>query len=519
VNVRLITLLAIPVAAAVAVAMLAAFAPGYLLHQGFPLDDAWIHAVYARELARTGMLAYNPGIPATGETSPLWALALAPLHAIIADPRSVVAATKIFGFILYALSALCVANAIARYSQTAVPAAFLGGALAVMHPDLAAASVSGMEVPLASLTIAFALYAAFRQQPLWLIAAAAATTMSRPETAVIAASFPLFLWARERPMAGGRLAVLAVFGSALAVGLSGFRNWSVSGLFLPATFHAKVGGGRVFDLSAQQAGFEGLLGWFPIVDSIGVLIAAAVGSIVLLWRASTPSAARAASAMYLSGMLFCATSFALIRPVDPAAFYHQRYVLPGVILMIVALPILALELLGRLPRASVLPARVAALALGFALVLQASPARYHRLSNDARNVDDVQVAFGSALATASPSERAWVVDAGASRFFGKAFVVDMIGLNTPDVLRPDAQAYLDTQSPRYLDLFQGWSTVEASERFPQRPFEASTPYTVTSYRRMRRHVLVTCEPAGAMGVMTVRGRSFGFRCASSGDGK
>jgi hypothetical protein len=246
-------------------------------------------------------------------------------------------------------------------------------------------------------------------------------------------------------------------------------------------------------------------------------MAATVASIVLLWRASTSAAARAASAMYLSGTLFCATSFALIRPVDPAAFYHQRYVLPGLVLMIVALPILAFDLLDRLPRALILPARVAAPAFAVALVLQASPARYHRLSNDARNVDDVQVAFGRALATASPSDRAWVVDAGAARFFGNAFVVDMIGLNTPDVLRPDAQAYLDTQSPRYLDLFQGWSTVQASEQFPQRSFEASTPYTVTSYRAMRRHVLVTCEPAGARGVMTVRGRSFTFRCASSGE--
>ena len=57
-----------------AVLMLQLAAPRYLLQQGFPLDDAWIHAVYAREVARNGTLAYNPGVPATGETAPLWAL-------------------------------------------------------------------------------------------------------------------------------------------------------------------------------------------------------------------------------------------------------------------------------------------------------------------------------------------------------------------------------------------------------------------------------------------------------------
>src|SRR6185503_14621945 len=52
------------------------FTPEYLLARGFPLDDAWIHAVYGRSLARSGMLAFNPGVPATGVTSPLWALIL-----------------------------------------------------------------------------------------------------------------------------------------------------------------------------------------------------------------------------------------------------------------------------------------------------------------------------------------------------------------------------------------------------------------------------------------------------------
>ena len=39
---------------------------------GFPLDDAWMHLVYARALAAGEGLAFNPGQPEAGVTAPLW---------------------------------------------------------------------------------------------------------------------------------------------------------------------------------------------------------------------------------------------------------------------------------------------------------------------------------------------------------------------------------------------------------------------------------------------------------------
>ncbi len=44
---------------------------------GFPLDDAWIHQTYARNLARDGRLEFIPGISSAGSTAPLWTLLLA----------------------------------------------------------------------------------------------------------------------------------------------------------------------------------------------------------------------------------------------------------------------------------------------------------------------------------------------------------------------------------------------------------------------------------------------------------
>jgi hypothetical protein len=44
---------------------------------GFPLDDAWIHQTYARNLATTGQFEFVPGQPSAGSTSSAWTLLIA----------------------------------------------------------------------------------------------------------------------------------------------------------------------------------------------------------------------------------------------------------------------------------------------------------------------------------------------------------------------------------------------------------------------------------------------------------
>ena len=47
----------------------------------FPLDDSWIHLHFARNLAEGRGFAYNPGVPVSGSTAPLWTLLLAGVFA------------------------------------------------------------------------------------------------------------------------------------------------------------------------------------------------------------------------------------------------------------------------------------------------------------------------------------------------------------------------------------------------------------------------------------------------------
>ncbi len=66
---------------------------------GFPLDDAWIHQTYARNLARYGRLEFTPGVSSAGSTAPLWTLLLA-LGYLLGMP---------YLFWAYLLGALCLA--------------------------------------------------------------------------------------------------------------------------------------------------------------------------------------------------------------------------------------------------------------------------------------------------------------------------------------------------------------------------------------------------------------------------
>ena len=49
---------------------------------GFPLDDAWIHQTYARNLWQTGRWEYVPGVVSAGSTAPLWTILLAVGYAL-----------------------------------------------------------------------------------------------------------------------------------------------------------------------------------------------------------------------------------------------------------------------------------------------------------------------------------------------------------------------------------------------------------------------------------------------------
>lgn len=477
--------------------------PHYLYSRGFPLDDAWIHMVYGRSLAREHLLAYNPGIPTVGETSPLWAMVLALPHLIPLPVEGRVFLVKVIGWSLHAAGSAFIGLAMYRFSRGA---AIVASMAVLLHPELAAAAVSGMEVPLAEAFIGAQLWSLIGERRLPFLVLAALTPFARPEAGLLGPILG-FLCAptgtiRERLRWSG----LGSLGATVGYGLMFGRNHWVSGAFMPATYSQKVATGLGPKLDSLAQGLTVMLPSLVPIPLIG-LVCLVIG---LGWLGYHLARQRKESRPIwagLSGLLLLAVCSALIYPKDIPAFYHRRYLLVGLPLFLVGLSFLGESLTHRL-RAHL---RWIPGVMWIGVLLLFWPARFRHLDNDAHNIDDVQVALGQRLAVLPAKATFWAVDAGAVRYFGTPFVVDTIGLNTPEINGADGAAFLASHPAEALEVVPTWNrlviTQSDASSIHMESFVPSTAYTVTQWKPMAVHLLLTTEHP-IQGLLDVRGRHY-----------
>jgi hypothetical protein len=497
-------------------AMVLALAPEYLTSRGLPLDEAWVHAVYGRSLARVGTLAFNPGVAGTGETSPLWALSLAVIHATTSRVPAVLLAVKLLGLALHLLTVVVLVGVFTWRGRLGLPA-LAGCMLAAFHPDVVSASMSGTETALATLAAGVLVLAVGAGSAGWTGLLAFTLPFVRPELTILSFAMPVGLFMRRDRRRLAVLTVTACLGTVVAYGVIGARNLALSGRLLPAAFHAGIGSRTLGLFDSEVIGFSDVLGRLPVVDSSIVLLIAVLMAVYVVGdRQASPTPLPRAAVALLGALLFCAASFILVPPLDPATFEHQRHVLPVLPLMVAAVPILVCGVVGRL-----LPARagrglqIAVVALLVLSELVVSRFRYPTLSHDALDVDKVQVVAARQLASLTPDQVVWAADAGAVRYFGGAFVVDLLGGDGLHALGADGQQFLDTHRPRYIELVPVWGSLDSasSRRLPVTHF-APPPLDRTSNEPpMPERWLVECDDPAVSGHVVVRGRSFNFRCA------
>jgi hypothetical protein len=120
----------------------------WILRVGFPLDDAWIHQTYARNLGTNGAWEFIPGQPSAGSTAPAWTVLLSIGYWLNID--FLVWAFLLGWLLLWATgvtAAVGFSRLVSKYSRFSIVA----GAIVVFEWHLTWAAGSGMETLLTGL--------------------------------------------------------------------------------------------------------------------------------------------------------------------------------------------------------------------------------------------------------------------------------------------------------------------------------------------------------------------------------
>ncbi len=224
---------------------------------GFPLDDAWIHCQFARNLALGNGMSYNPGVQSSGSTAPLWTLMLAPPYFFTSN---VIFISKFISLVLYALSCVLVFKIIVFVLDDA-RFAFLGAILSAMISRLMFGALSGMEVMLSAFltTAGVCTYLLYRRKKGMKRYACtvifALASLARPESILLVffALLDSFLLGRvekeEKLFEFARRALIHLLLFLALLSPYFVFNYLAAGEPFPSTFAAKRGGGLVVLLS------------------------------------------------------------------------------------------------------------------------------------------------------------------------------------------------------------------------------------------------------------------------------
>ena len=426
---------------------------GVYYHFGFPLDDAWIHQTYARNLAVRGEWSFLPGQSSGGSTAPLWSALLAIGFWLRLAPY--IWTYSLGAVALWSLAVLS-ESAVRRLVTSYRPRFPWVGAALALEWHLVWAAASGMETLLFALlaTATLVLIISGSQKYFSLGLLIGLSIWVRPDgltllgPAVMMILLMLPSWSK-------RLRALVNlgmgFGSLFALYL--LFNLMISGSPLPNTFYAK---------QAEYADYLKLpflvrfgSEAFPVLKGMGIILLP--GMLLTLLSAIRRRAwGVLAAAVWFVGFL------ALYAWRLPVTYQYGRYVMP-------AMPIFfLLGLAGLLEFISVrghhwrwiISMSWKLVAGGVLLVFWVLGALHY--AQDVAFIESEMVATAKWVSTDLPPNALVAAhDIGALGYFGRHDLIDLAGLVTPELipfLRDEQRiaAYLNERGVNFLVTFPDW---------------------------------------------------------------
>ncbi len=463
---------------------------------GFPLDDAWIHQTYARNLARNGRLEFIPGIASSGSTSPLWTILLA-IGYLLRLPYLA------WAYLMGGLSLWLLAGAGMRLWRQLWPdfaqRDWLAGLVLVLTWPLVWAAASGMETLLfAALGLFLASeFASLQvrksqgtsgssargkfptsnlQSPALLGFLSGLLILVRPDGLVLLLLVTIGLGLRVGTI-GQRLKRITVFvGSAVLPLLPyfAFNLWS-SGSVWPNTFYAKQIEYAIllaqplvsrvirllyFSLGGPESGWRGLSGAHLL------LLPGLVTAVILALRTDWQKK----QLVRLLPLLWAGGHIILYAWRLPVTYQHGRYLLATLPVWIIYGLAGWLWLLNKIhsDRAAFMSRQVARLTFGFLLLffLLLGGQSY---AQDVAFIENEMVAVAHWLAeNTQPYELIAAHDIGAIGYFAERPLLDLAGLITPEIIpyldnEMEIGRYIQGNSADYLVTAPGWPYTQITQ--------------------------------------------------------
>ena len=422
---------------------------------GFPLDDAWIHQTYARNLGEMGEWSFIPGQSSAGSTSPLWS-------ALIAIGYFLEVPYKWWTYGIGVIALIATAWLAVDWFRTKhrSPGLWPVGlaALLLLEWHLVWAALSGMEtILLAFLSVLF--FWVLAQETLNFFGVGVLIGVGiwiRPDalTLLLPAAWIILNMHSGKPRQIG-IALLQVI-----AGVTGpfliylYMNWTVAGSVWPSTFYAK----QVEYSVLRQSPF--IYRYFGQVRAIaaGALFIVFPGILLSVVQAVTSRSWERLAPIIWAGAYLGAYAIRL-----PATYQHGRYAIPTIpILLAVGCEgIWIWHSQNGGVRIKRFLRHVWVLSLAAVVVLfwwQGS----HAYAQDVAIIETEMVKASRWVAENTESGSSIAAhDIGALGYFGDRIIIDLAGLVTPEVIpiirsEDDLESFLDQNSADYLMTFPGW---------------------------------------------------------------
>lgn len=430
---------------------------------GFPLDDAWIHQVYARNLGTRFEFSFFAGQPSAGSTSPLWAVLLGIGYFLRIDFRLW---AILLGILFLAASGWMAGRVTRRLVEDNRIANWIVPLFVILEWHMVWAAASGMEIVL-FVFLAVALVDIYfdvsggghETRPynefVLIGVLAGLLVLTRPDGILLVGLVGLGLAYQSRRNLFAVSTLVSLFTCLLVFFLLlipyFYFNFQASGTLLPNTFYAK--GAEYAELTTQTNFFVRWLSMYrqPLIGAQLLLIPGLLYGVFVL--------ARAKDWIKLLPALWIVVLPALYAWRLPVEYQFGRYMMPiipfvivyGVVGTALLFKKIPMRLLQRAWAMTIAVLLVAFLFLGVNLYTQSVAVVNCEMAAVAKWTQQ-NVPPGALLA---------VHDIGAQGYFDAHPILDLAGLVSPEVIpfiRDEAKlkAWMMARGAQYAVFFPTW---------------------------------------------------------------